>query len=98
MLVKRTERKTQKRGRGIPDAPFRQILNTLLSILITGCRWCDVPRGSQWASKSATHRWLQRWQADSTLSSYAGISSETTDRSRIRETIFRAVSGLSSTI
>jgi len=51
----------------MPHAPFRQILNTLLYILITGCRWCDVLRGPQWASKSATHRWLQRWQADGTL-------------------------------
>src|SRR5215211_1201243 len=51
----------------MPHAPFRQVLNTLLYVLITGCRWCDVPRGPQWASKSATHRWLQRWQADSTL-------------------------------
>ena len=57
----------QKRGRGMPHAPFRQILNTLLYVLITGCRWCDVPRGPQWASKSATHRWLQRWQVDGTL-------------------------------
>src|SRR6267142_3277118 len=56
-----------KRSRGMPHAPFRQILNTLLYILITGCRWCDVPCGLQWASKSATHRWLQRWQADGTL-------------------------------
>jgi transposase len=56
-----------KRGRGMPHAPFRKILNTLLYVLITGCRWCDVPRGPQWGSKSATHRWLQRWQADGTL-------------------------------
>lgn len=56
-----------KRGRGMPHVPFRNVLNTLLSILITDCRWCDVPRGPQWASKSATHRWLQRWQADGTL-------------------------------
>ena len=56
-----------KRGRGMPHAPFRKILNTLLYVLITGCRWCDVPREPQWASKSATHRWLQRWQADGTL-------------------------------
>ena len=56
-----------KRGRGMPHASFRKILNTLLYILITGCRWCDVPRGLQWGSKSATHRWLQRWQADGTL-------------------------------
>src|ERR687885_410170 len=56
-----------KRGRGMPHAPFRKVLNTLLYILITGCRGCDVPRGRQWASKSATHRWLQRWQADGPL-------------------------------
>ena len=56
-----------QRGRGMPHAPFRNILNTLLYVLITGCRWCDVPHGPQWASKSATHRWLQCWQADGTL-------------------------------
>src|ERR1700741_595814 len=56
-----------KRGRGMPHVPFRKILNTLLYILITGCRWCDAPWGPQWASKSATHRWWQRWQADGTL-------------------------------
>src|SRR5499426_3929994 len=59
----------RKRGRGVPHAPFRHILNTLLYVLITGGRWCDVPRGRQWASKSATHRWLQRWQTDGTLAS-----------------------------
>jgi transposase len=56
-----------KRGRGMPHAPFRSVVNTLLYVLITGCRWCDLPRGPQWASKSAAHRWLQRWQADGTL-------------------------------
>jgi len=56
-----------KRRRGMPHAPFRKILNTLLYILMTGSRWCDVPHGLQWGSKSATHRWLQRWQADGTL-------------------------------
>jgi len=38
----------------------------LLYVLITGCRWCDIPRGPQWASKSAAHRWLQRWHLDGT--------------------------------
>lgn len=53
-----------QRRRGMPHAPFRKILNTLLYILITGCRWCDVPHGPPWGSKSATHRWVQRGQAD----------------------------------
>ena len=56
-----------KRGRGMPQTPFRKVVNTLVYLLITGCRWCDTPRGPRWASKSAAHRWLQRWQADGTL-------------------------------
>ena len=56
-----------KRGRGMPHTPFRKVVNTLLYVLITGCRWCDIPPGPQWASKSAAHRWPQRWQADGTL-------------------------------
>jgi transposase len=55
------------RGRGMPHAPCRIVVNPLLYVLITGCRWCDLPRGPQWASKSAAHRWLQRWQVDGTL-------------------------------
>jgi transposase len=50
----------------MPHTPFRKVVNTLLYLLITGCRWCDTPRGPRWASKSAAHRWLQRWQADGT--------------------------------
>ena len=57
----------EKRERGMPHAPFRYILNTLMYILITGCRWCDVPQGENWAAKSSAHRWLMRWQADGTL-------------------------------
>jgi transposase len=56
-----------RRGRGMPHPPFRKLVNTLLYVLITGCRWCDLPRGPPWASKSAAHRWLQRWQHDGTL-------------------------------
>jgi transposase len=55
------------RGRGLPHTPFRKVVHTLLSVLITGCRWCDLPRGLPWASKSAAPGWLQRWQADGTL-------------------------------
>ncbi len=48
----------EKRERGMPHAPFRYVVNTLVDVLITGCRWCDVPRGEIWASKSSAHRWL----------------------------------------
>ena len=57
----------KKRGRGMPPVPFRYVLNSLLYILITGCRWCDLPQGKIWASKSSAHRWLKRWQEDGTL-------------------------------
>ncbi len=60
-------KEAEKRERGMPHAPFRHVLNTLLYVLITGCRWCDVPKGEIWASKSAAHRWLQRWQTDGRL-------------------------------
>jgi transposase len=56
-----------KRGRGMPHTPFRKVVTTLLYVLITGCRWYDLPRGPQWASTSAAHRWLQRWQVAGTL-------------------------------
>jgi len=55
------------RRRGMPQTPFRQVVNTLLDLLITGCRWCETPRGPRWAAKRAAHRGLQRWQADGTL-------------------------------
>ena len=58
---------SEKRGKGMPHTPFRNVVNTLLYLLITGCRWCDVPKGPIWASKSAAHRWFKRWQADGTL-------------------------------
>lgn len=58
---------SEKRSRGMPDAQFRYVLNSLLYILITGCRWCDLPRGKIWASKSAAHRWLKRWREDGTF-------------------------------
>jgi transposase len=58
---------SEKRGRGMPHVPFCKVLNTQLYVLITGCRWCDIPRGEQWASKSSAHRWLKRWDEDGTL-------------------------------
>ena len=60
------------RSRGMPHTPLRYVLNTLLYILITGGRWCDVPHGEQWASKSSAHRWLTRWQNDGTIEHLQG--------------------------
>lgn len=57
-----------KRGRGMPHAPFRCVLNSIFYVLITGCRWCDLPTDRRvFASKSSSHRWLVRWQEDATF-------------------------------
>ena len=56
-----------KRGRGMPPVSRRHALNTILYVAITGCRWCDVPKGKPFASKSSAHRWLKRWQSDGTF-------------------------------
>ena len=40
-------------------APWRRICNTILWILITGSRWCDVPVGAQWGSRAGAHRWAR---------------------------------------
>lgn len=45
----------------------RKILNTLIWVLITGARWCDVPRGKRWASRSCAHKYLGIWMRSGLL-------------------------------
>ena len=52
---------------GRPRAAPRRVVNSLLYILLTGCRWCDLSKGPPWSSKSSAHRWLQRWYEDGTM-------------------------------
>ena len=56
-----------QRGKGSPHAPWRQVCNPILWILITGARWCDFPKGQQWGSPPGAHRWLGRWQENGIL-------------------------------
>ena len=57
-----------RRGRGMPHAPFRIVLNSIFYILITGSRWCDLPDDRDvFAHRSSAHRWLMRWQQDGTF-------------------------------
>ena len=53
-------------GKGRPHAPFRDTLNTIVWILITGARWIDVPTEKGFASRSTSHRWLGIWESDGT--------------------------------
>ena len=57
----------KRKGPGMPASHPSKVLNSMLYILISGSRWCDLPKGVQWASRSSAHRWLKRWQADGTL-------------------------------
>jgi transposase len=56
-----------KREKGKPHTPWRAVVNTILWVLTTGSRWCDVPTGKQWASRSASHRWLGCWKENGCL-------------------------------
>lgn len=49
------------RRKGHLPANPRCTLNSICWILITGARWCDLPKGLQWGSRTASHRWLGIW-------------------------------------
>lgn len=55
------------KGKGNNPLHPRKILNTLVWILTTGARWCDVPVGEQWASKSCAHKYLGLWKESGLL-------------------------------
>lgn len=59
--------KPQKRGKGMPPVNPRYALNSIVYVLKTGCRWCDLPVGEIWASKSSAHRWMKRWLEEGVL-------------------------------
>ncbi len=55
-----------KREKGKPATDPRRVLNMLLYLLFTGCRWYDVPRGP-YGSPEVPLGWLQRWYEDGTM-------------------------------
>jgi transposase len=52
-------------GRLKPDR--RALINTIMYVLITGCRWCDIPVGEKWSKRSTAHEWLGIWSRDGTM-------------------------------
>ncbi len=56
----------EKPGKGRPHASSRDILNTILWILITGARWIDVPIGKGFGARSTSHRRSGIWKSDGT--------------------------------
>ena len=65
-IMKEDLPREEKRAAGMPHADFRCVLNTVLWITITGAKWSDLPKTPAFASKSAAHRWLLKWQRDGT--------------------------------
>jgi transposase len=59
--------KPAKRGRGKPHAPWRTVLNSILFVLFTGAKWGGLPESSEFASKSASHRWFIEWDKNGFL-------------------------------
>lgn len=58
--------KIRKQGvMGRPRADDRRCLNAILYVLITGCRWNDLPR--EYGHSSTAWRRLARWTRDGTL-------------------------------
>ena len=50
---------------GRPRADDRQCMDGIMYVLITGCRWNDLPR--EYGHYSTAWRRLKRWSADGTL-------------------------------
>jgi transposase len=56
---------TKRVGRPNPD--LKKVLNSILYVEITGCRWCDIPIGEHWAKRSTAHEWLGHLQKSGVL-------------------------------
>lgn len=74
-----------KRGRGKPHTPWRNVVNTVLYIRLTNTKWASAPKGPEWASKSAAHRWMKEWEKSGLLNQillllgHEGIAEKTLD-------------------
>lgn len=47
---------------GRRPTPLRFVVNSLLYVLHSGCKWDEIPKGKIWASKSAAHRFAMEWE------------------------------------
>jgi hypothetical protein len=64
----------QRKKPGYPRNNWRSITNSIFWMMVTGARWCDLPKLPHFASKTATNRWLLRWRHDGTLERlFAGL-------------------------
>jgi transposase len=59
--------KEVKRSRGKPHAPWRNVLNSILFVLLTGNKWSALPLDPSYAPKSVAHRWFAIWDKNGFL-------------------------------
>ncbi len=45
----------EKRSKGYPHASWRKVCHSIFWILITGSRWCDLPKGEAWGARTTSH-------------------------------------------
>jgi transposase len=57
--------KAHKVGRSLSSS--RAVLNTILYVLFTGCRWCDVLKGEAFGKRSTAHERLGKWSKSGVL-------------------------------
>ena len=62
----------EKSGRGRPRADDRAVLNGILYVLHTGCRWEDIPPEHYGSGKTCWHRFNQ-WKGVGVWTAIAGI-------------------------
>lgn len=59
--------KIEKRGRGKPHTPWRKVINSIFHVLLMKVKWGSVPMSSEFATKSASHRWFVLWEKNGFL-------------------------------
>jgi transposase len=50
----------------------RKVMNTLLWLVLSSARWCDVPEGESFASRPAAWRRFDGWRHDGTIAKVFG--------------------------
>jgi transposase len=58
--------------RGTQRTDLKKIWNSIFYILSHGCRWSDLPKGSSYAAKTTSFRWLKRWEHEGVLDRVLG--------------------------
>ena len=49
--------------RGTPRSDLRKVWNSILYVLVQGCRWIDLPKEpDRYVPRSTAHKWLKQFQ------------------------------------